>query len=311
VSNESILSDSLVLQLQILRRLVGSRLSLWSVGTTRGRLLGNGSEFVEHRQYVPGDNIRSLDWFATARSGSPVVRVCRKEEDSLVHLFLDTSGSLGCGSPPKLQSAKTLIAAIGYLGLLVGHRVQLLLPDAESPSGPLRQSPIRRGAQAAPQLVHDLKPLRAAGATRLDLWLTALNARSSTPARIVVVSDLLQLEDFSPALAELMARGHELLLVQLYDANEYQVANPDGSRLTASAIFEDSETREHASLHLDAETIAGFQARFRNRVDTTNAWCQATGARFALVASNEPPLSTLYRLLLPSTPYAFPQSPHA
>src|ERR1700675_394857 len=81
------------------------------------RRRGGSSELQEHRPYAPGDDLRRIDWAAYARTGEPVLKVFRAEEDVVARILCDASASLGCGEPPKLHTARRLAAAIGYMTL--------------------------------------------------------------------------------------------------------------------------------------------------------------------------------------------------
>src|SRR5690606_36445023 len=72
----------------------------WLVGGYASAFRGGGVEFEELRPYVPGDDVRSIDWNATARSGEPWVKRFREERAHTVLLLLDVSASIGFGTVP-------------------------------------------------------------------------------------------------------------------------------------------------------------------------------------------------------------------
>ena len=85
---------------------------------------GASAEFREHRAYAPGDDLRRVDWLAFARTGQPVTKTFRAEEDVVVRIVLDGSASMGLGSPSKASHGASLAAGIAYLALEGGERAQ-------------------------------------------------------------------------------------------------------------------------------------------------------------------------------------------
>ncbi|MBK6529432.1 MAG: DUF58 domain-containing protein [Deltaproteobacteria bacterium] len=172
--------------LDLLRRHLSPAVAAGTSGDHRTRHRGSGQEFQDHRPYVPGDDLRRVDWMAYARTGEPVTRNLRAEEDVLLRVLIDTSASMTDG---KLAHAARIAAGVGYLGLLGGERVQVI-PFADAPDG--RRRP-ERGRAAIPSLLRSLGPLHPSGGTdlrrALDLALSpgsplrwcCCSATSSTP----------------------------------------------------------------------------------------------------------------------------------
>lgn len=101
------------------------------VGTKRA-LRGEGQEFVGHRPYRPGEDLRQLDWQLLARLDRPFVRVQRSNVSESWIVVMDTSASMGVGVPGKLQSAAEAAAACISLGVRLGASVKLVWIDEAS-----------------------------------------------------------------------------------------------------------------------------------------------------------------------------------
>src|SRR5450631_3359167 len=114
---------------------------------------GGTAEFLEHRPYSPGDDLRRIDWLAFARTGEPVFKLFRSEEDVVVRLLLDSSASLDMGEPNKLETAKRLAAAIGYMALASSERTQVLAAS----EGLSHVSEPTRGRAALHKLLRELE----------------------------------------------------------------------------------------------------------------------------------------------------------
>src|SRR6187402_2282227 len=121
-----LLDPAFVRELEALRRRLTVNVRSGAAGERVSRRRGGSAEFQEHRPYAPGDDLRRIDWSAFARTGEPVLKLFRAEEDSVLRVVLDVSASLAFGTPQKLEVARRVAAAIGYLALANGQRVQIL-----------------------------------------------------------------------------------------------------------------------------------------------------------------------------------------
>src|SRR5690349_12338631 len=121
----ALLDSEFLRELEVLRRRLESRARSGGLGDGASPRRGGSAEFQEHRPYAPGDDPRRIDWLAYARSGLPVTKLFRAEEDTVVRLLLDASASLDFGNPTKIETSKRLAAAVAYLTLCAGHRAEL------------------------------------------------------------------------------------------------------------------------------------------------------------------------------------------
>src|ERR1700710_1268831 len=109
-------------------------LSLVSKRVFRGQLLaqrrtkqlGGGIEFADHREYVPGDDFRYLDWNVYARHDELLLKRFQEEEDLHVYVLLDCSKSMAFGSPSKFDYARQVAAAMAYIALADLDRVAVI-----------------------------------------------------------------------------------------------------------------------------------------------------------------------------------------
>jgi len=125
--------------------------------------VGAGLEFADHRDYVPGDDLRYLDWNLYGRLGRLALRLFQEEEDLLLEVLVDASASMGVGRPAKLDLALQIGAALGYIGLANLDRVAVtaLGEDQAPPLAPAR------GKGAILPILRTLEGVRASGRTGL------------------------------------------------------------------------------------------------------------------------------------------------
>ena len=188
---------------------------------------GGGLEFEESRPYVPGDDIRSIDWNATARSAEPFVKQFREERNQILLFLLDVSASMGFGSAgtTKAATGAHALALMAAAAGRAGDRVGLIVFDRAV----RRQVPIGRGG------AHSLRVIRAAlesdvgtrGTTRLGAGLRAVFAATRRRAVVIVISDFRDPELFpasgdSAVRTELgeLARRHDVVAAVVVDPRE-------------------------------------------------------------------------------------------
>jgi uncharacterized protein (DUF58 family) len=135
MSAAGLLDPEFVRELGLLRRRLKVDVRSGATGERVARRRGGSAEFQEHRPYAPGDDLRRIDWLAFARSGSPVIKTFRAEEDVAVRLLLDASGSLDFGNPKKMEVSRRIAAALAYLALGDSERVQVLATGAHGARG--------------------------------------------------------------------------------------------------------------------------------------------------------------------------------
>src|SRR5437870_1880958 len=94
-------------------------------GERRSKRKGQSVEFADFRQYVAGDDLRFIDWNLFARLERLYLKLFLEEEDLHFYTLIDTSTSMEFGEPTKLQYARQLAAALGFIGLCRADRVKI------------------------------------------------------------------------------------------------------------------------------------------------------------------------------------------
>ncbi len=238
-------------------------------GAERSPFLGVGAEFRQHRPYQLGDDVKHVDWKASARHDRLLTRQLHETTNVSVLVVLDTSASMAFPDAPhtKFRTAQVLAAALAWLVSSQGHAVGLLTSRADdtAPEGQrLVYVAPRTGQLHLHTLLAELARLVPAGtwpATRTIRRAAALLRRRGV---LVVISDFYDDEDdVRRALAEAVRRGH--------DVRQWQVVAPEECALPARGAVE-LEDLETGSRHLVdaaqvapryAEAHAAFLARWR------------------------------------------------
>jgi uncharacterized protein (DUF58 family) len=188
---------------------------------------GGGIEFEESRPYVPGDDVRALDWNALARTGEPFVKRYREERDLTLLLALDVSASMTFGTTGRSKAARAahaaglLAAAAGRTGDRVGLAsfADALRLEVAPARGPAHTWRLVRSAA--------LESGAAAGGTRIEAGCEALLARQGGRGVSVVLSDFrdpaLLTTPGPSARLRAVARRHELVCIALFDPREERI----------------------------------------------------------------------------------------
>ncbi len=208
--------------------------------TGRHRSLRHGfaQEFAQHRAYVPGDELKHLDWKVFARKERFFVKEFQEEKSLKTYLLLDASGSMsyrGSGSEPKWDLACRLSLAMAYLVLGQGDAAGLLTFDVVQRDFVTPRQSLGH-LERMDRVLAESKP---GGETDLAQVLLKVGNRIPRRSLLVLVSDLL---GDSPAILEtiktLHARKHRILVFQVLDPMERDID------LEGPVLFEGLEDRE-------------------------------------------------------------------
>jgi len=280
----SLLDPAFVRELEALRRRLSVTVQSGGAGERASRRRGSSAEFQDHRPYAPGDDLRRVDWAAFARTGEPVLKLFRAEEDSVLRLVLDASASLAFGSPQKFEVARRVAAAILYLALANGQRAQVLTARQAAPTsrrGLERIGVPRRGRHALASLLRDLSEPRAGGRANLASAIEQTLQQAERPGLLVVVSDFLDPSTVTQALGHATALGHQVALIQVLSREEVE-PNYDGD-----FSFVDSETEAQVELSMDAAAVDAYVVRLAGLIDELRTWSRKHRASYVRMTNDE------------------------
>jgi uncharacterized protein (DUF58 family) len=228
------MSDGITLSLdQLLRpptlaQLLPSRqVSGQRTGIHQASSKGRGMEFAEVRPYLPGDDVRSIDWRITARTGKPHTKLFREERDRCVYILLDLDPAMYFGSQGQLKArlATILAAATAWQALGQGDKVGgLILLGAE----PIRHNPAGRRKDLLLWLQKLLQAYEA-GLPRPDSHLNLTEGlkllnRTVRPGSLIhVISDFYRMSDASWLWLKRLNKSHQVHGYQILDRLEAQL----------------------------------------------------------------------------------------
>ena len=221
-------------------------------GVHRSPYHGFSIEFAEHREYVQGDDLRYVDWNVYRRLDRLLLKVFTAEEEMNIYLLVDTSRSMAVGAegaPVKLDYAKKVAAALGYIGLKNLDRVGGAAFDSS-----LRQ-PFRlgRGRKQILSMFSFLNKLSCSGATDLGAAIHSFTSLFPQPGFAVIVSDLFDPAGWRRALEELTAKRYQLLVIHVVDEQELR------PKAWGDVALADVEGGRERKFFLDDEMLRRFE----------------------------------------------------
>jgi len=234
---------------------------------------GQGMEFDEVRAYQPGDDIRTIDWNVTARTGHPYVKRYVEEREITVFFLVDLSASGSFGSREKLKNeiAAEFCALLAFsaiknndkVGLIVfTDTIELFIPPAKGTSHVLRL--IRE------LLYFDPGKMRRSGGTDIGLALDYLGRVLHKRGVVFLVSDFID-RDFEKPLG-VLARRHDLIAVTVSDPREAML--PDVGLLE----IQDAETGATVLIDTGSREVRDrYEQLARERSEKLNKLFKSTG----------------------------------
>ncbi len=180
---------------------------------------GSSVEFSEYRKYVPGDDLRRLDWRAFGRSDKYFVKEFEADTNLRCCLVLDTSGSMGFGSTEmtKIAYARRIAGALGHLSSQQGDAVGL----ACIAKGLVRNIPPKRNPAHLMSIFDVLDETKPHGESRLAPVLHELAETVRQRALVVIISDLfVEPAELRSCFQHLRFRKHDVAIFHLIDPKE-------------------------------------------------------------------------------------------
>ncbi len=250
-------------------------------GRHRSPMLGLGGEFADHRDYVPGDDPKFIDWKVLGRTDRYYIRRYENETNLRVYLVVDRSASMdySSGGPTKYQYACYLAAALGYVVVRARDSIGLYLySDKIDARGGARNSVGHLNS-----LVKMLQHHTPASTTQTAATLHQIAESIQRRALVVLISDLFDNEhDVVQGLAHFRKQNHDVVLFQVLDPYELDFPFKKGGE------FEDLETGE--KIVVDPRGLADDYRRLMQEfLAHYQQQCVEMRIDYRLVNTSEPP----------------------
>ena len=244
-------------------------------GERRSRRKGQSVEFADFRNYVPGDDLRFIDWNLYARLDKLFLKLFLEEEDLHFYTLIDTSESMNFGNPTKLQYAKQLAAALGYIGLCRADRVKIETMDQT-----LRQrSPVFRGRKSLWQMMKLVNKIESRPFENLSAAAKNFTLRNSGKGILVLISDLMDKNGYENALRFLLTKQWDIYLVHVLSEAEIK---PD---LAGDIRLIDCEDHDATEITVSPRLLQRYTETLNQFVSQARHFCARRGIAYTLTST--------------------------
>ena len=224
---------------------------------------GFSLEFSDYRRYQRGDDLRYIDWNIYRRLDRLLLKIFTAEEEMNIYLLVDTSRSMAEGDPVKLDYARKVAAALGYIGLKNLDRVG----GAAFSSGLHKPLTLGRGRKQILGLFGFLAKLSCAGETNLRGAIHSFTKLFPHAGLVIIVSDLFDPSGWRAALEELSGKNYQVLLVHVVDQAELK---PQAS---GDVALVDVEAGDERKFFLDIDLVRRFERELENYFKEIETLC--------------------------------------
>jgi len=276
---EMMLNAAFFDRLSRLRLAMGGKSSMNMTGNRKSMQKGSSTEFSDFLEYMPGDDLRRIDWNAYGRLDRLYVKEYMEEKETVVSILIDTSASMRYGAKSKSALACMLAAALACMGLNNMDRV--VLYDMQNMQTPFVAG---GGKRALPRLAGFLSGLTFEGRVELTEAVRRLPAKGA--GMTIILSDFLQdifLEPKAEALGNMLRflnyRKQNPVLLQVLAGEELSV------ELTGTKNLIDMEENSALRLTLDAASIRVYQAALGEFLSSLRSMCAKAGAFYAVCST--------------------------
>ena len=251
-------------------------------GERKSKRKGQSVEFADFRQYVPGDDLRFIDWNLFARMERLYLKLFLEEEDLHFYALIDASTSMDFGEPTKLQFAKQLAASLGFIGLCRADRVKIESLGTSS----RKPGPVLRGRASLWRMMEYLEGIEPGENVSLAEGVRNFCLRNSGKGILVLITDLMDKEGYEKALRFLVAQQMDVYVLHVLCPEEL---NPE---LKGDLKLIDCEDEDIAEVTVSRPLMDRYKRTLASFLDGAREFCTRRGMSY-LMTSTETPVETL------------------
>jgi len=249
-------------------------------GERRSKRKGQSVEFADFRGYVPGDDLRLIDWNLYARLDQLFLKLFQEEEDLHLHVLTDVSESMKFGAPSKLHVAKQIAGALGYVGLCRGDRVRVAALGING-----RNAPVLRGRAGLFRLLNYLQTLESDELNvpqtgSLTDGIKDFLVRGGSPGIVVLITDLMDKSGYDAALRMLVGRRMDVFVIHLLSPEELEPPLRGDLRLI------DCEDGDVTEITMNSTALRKYRETVQTFISAAKNFCSRRGITYVLAKSD-------------------------
>lgn len=273
--NTEIFDNGFFEKLNTLKIGLTMRLSEGMSGIRKSSAKGNSVEFSDFREYIPGDDIRRIDWNAYGRTDKLYIKQFMEEKEGIYNLFLDTSLSMRFGTPEKYKMALQIAGALSYIILNNLDRVSLNAMKENS----LVKGKGVTGKRAFPFLLEELSRMEFDGATTLSQAILSRPVQRGGTS--IIISDFLDASGIEDAIKYLTYRKQTIVLIQILAPEEERIDYEGTLHLV------DMETGQKVKITMTNAAIREYGKRLETWKNDLKKLAMKYGASYVYLRSDE------------------------
>lgn len=241
---------------------------------------GRGVIFSEVREYVPGDDVRDIDWNVTARHNKPFVKVYEEEREMTVMLLVDVSGSrkFGAVGEQKMEKMAEIAATLAFSSIQNNDKVGMILFSDKVE----KFIPPKKGRKHILLIIREIINFVPENEdTDIDVALRFLTNAIKKRTTAFLISDLIDGHDYSKSLM-IANRKHDLATIQVYDRRDAEMPN------VGLVKMRDLETGQTGWIDTGSKTVRKMYAKaWYDRQQMISSMMAKSGVDMTSVTSDE------------------------
>lgn len=275
MNSESIFDKEFFSKLGKLQLITNLRLDQGQSGERKSSAKGASVEFSDFREYIPGDDIRRVDWNAYGRFNKLYIKQFMEEKEAFYHIFLDTSASMNYGEAKKSHMALRVAAVFAYIVQKQLDRVEIFTLSDDRIG---RTSPVT-GRSRFGVFLKELENTSFEGKTNLNDSIRKSNLKGKGIS--IIISDFLDSQGVTEAIKYLRFKGQEVLLVQILSKEETEF-DQEGT-----LSLEDMENGEIVRITVNGQVIKEYKETLKKHERMLETISRKYGCSFLRVLSHE------------------------
>ncbi len=280
------ISTDFLRQLDRFAIVLKKRVNAQYAGSKESKYCGHGLVFADYREYVPGDDVRAIDWRAYGRTDKLFIRRYEEERNLILHAVVDASASMDFGnSTTKFDYGAML--GIGFAYMALRNNEKFVLSTFADKLNILRP---KKGMNQLITLVEHLNKMRPEGKSRFMDSLEQYKELVTSKAFIVVISDFLfDVNELRETLYKY--KRSEVVLIQVLDERERDLD------VKGDIILEDAETRSTLHTFISRRLVQKYEQKLNEHIYSVKDVADRIGAKFVTVTTGTPVFDVFHQVL--------------
>ncbi|MFH1409044.1 MAG: DUF58 domain-containing protein [Nanoarchaeota archaeon] len=273
-------------QLDRFNLIVRKRITSSFQGPRLSKSYGRGLVFQDYREYVPGDDFRSIDWKVFARTDQFYIRRYEEERNLTLHVLVDASASMNFGKHEKKFNYASMIG-LGFAYMALKNNERFVFSTFADKLMPYRP---KKGVKQLVDVIHHVNQLKVEGKSNFNECMNTYKKVIKTRSMIVVVSDFLfELDELKEALYKY--KRSQLVIVMVLDPVE---KNLD---MRGDLILHDAESNNILRTFISRRMRENYKHLLGDHIARIQAFCESIGAKFIVTYTDVPIFETFYQVL--------------